>query len=57
MTTKAGQLTWAAKRAIAAANSVEANAQRRRREPPVINWDEAIANLLDIFDDIYDPDV
>jgi hypothetical protein len=35
---------------------LEAN-ERRRRQPPVINWDEAIANLLDIFDDIYDPDV
>ena len=25
-----------------------------RREPPVIDWDEAIANLLDIPDDIYE---
>ncbi len=36
------------------ANSVEANERRRRREPPVIDWDKAIANLLDILDDIYD---
>ena len=56
MTTKAGQLTWAAKRAIAAANSVEANAQRRRREPPVIDWNKAIANMLDILDDNCEPD-
>ena len=47
----------AAKRAEAMANSVEANERRRRREPPVIDWDEAIANLLGILDDIYDPDV
>jgi hypothetical protein len=57
MTTQQGQLTrTAAKRARAVANSLEAN-ERRRRQPPVINWDETIANLLDIFDDIYDPDV
>jgi hypothetical protein len=58
MTAQQGQPTRAAvKRAKAMANSVEANERRRRREPPVINWDEAIANLLDILDDIYDPDV
>jgi hypothetical protein len=51
MTTKDGQLTWAAKRAKGMANSVEANERRRRREPPIINWDDAIANLLDILDD------
>lgn len=55
MTTQQGQPTRAAtKRAKAMANSVEANERRRRREPPVIDWDEAIANLLDILDDIYD---
>jgi hypothetical protein len=48
MTTRA-----AAKRAKAMANSVEANERRREREPTVIDWDEAIANLLDILDDIY----
>jgi hypothetical protein len=58
MTAQQGQPTRAAaKRAKAMANSVEANERRRRCEPPVINWDEAIANLLDILDDIYDPDV
>jgi hypothetical protein len=57
MTTKEGRLTWAAKQARGMANSVEANERRRRREPPIIDWDEAIANLLDILDDIYDPDV
>ena len=58
MTHKQGQPTReAVKRAKAMANSVEANQRRRRREPPVIDWDEAIANLLDILDDIYDPDV
>jgi hypothetical protein len=36
------------------ANSVESNQRRRRREPPAIDWDQAIANLLDILDDIYD---
>jgi hypothetical protein len=51
MTTKEGQLTWAAKRARGMANSMEANERRRRREPPIIDWDEAIANLLDILDD------
>ena len=53
MTTKEGQLTWAAKRAKGMANSVEANERRRRREPPVIDWDQRFANLLDILDDIY----
>ena len=58
MTTLQGQLTRAAaERAKAMANSVQANQRRRRREPPVIDGDEAIANLLDILDDIYDPDV
>lgn len=58
MTTRRGQPTRAAaKRAKAMANSVEANERRRRREPPVIDWDKAIANLLDILGDIYDPDV
>jgi hypothetical protein len=58
MTTQRGEPTRAAvKRAKAMANSVEANERRRLREPPVINWNEAIANLLDIFDDIYDPNV
>jgi hypothetical protein len=55
MTTRQGQLTWAAKQAMGMANSVEANHRRRRRKPPVIDWDEAIANLLDILDDICDP--
>ena len=54
MTTKEGQLTWAAKRAMGMANSVEANERRRRREPPIIDWDERFANLLDILDDIYE---
>jgi hypothetical protein len=55
MTTQQGQPTrTAATRAKAMANSVEANDRRRRREPPVIDWDKAIANLLDILDDIYD---
>jgi hypothetical protein len=53
MTTKEGQLTWAAKRAIGMANSVEANERRRRRQPPIIDWDNAIANLQDILDDTY----
>ena len=58
MTIRQGQPTRAAaKRARAMANSVEANQHRLRREPPVIDWDEAIAHLLDILDDIYDPDV
>jgi hypothetical protein len=35
------------------ANSVEANRRRRRREPPVIDWDEALAHLHDILDDIH----
>ena len=33
------------------ANSVEANERRLRRESPIIDWDKAIANLLDILDD------
>jgi len=44
----------AAKRATAMANSVEANQRPRDREPPAIDWDKAIANWLDILDDIYD---
>jgi hypothetical protein len=57
MNTRQGEpIRAAVKRARAVANSVEAN-ERRRREPPVVNWDEAIANLRDIFDDIYDPNV
>jgi hypothetical protein len=53
MTTQQGRPTRAAsKRAKAMANGVGAN--RRRREPPVIDWDGAIANLLDILDDIYE---
>jgi hypothetical protein len=56
MTTKDGQLTWAAKRAKGMANSVEANERRRRREPPVIDWDQRFANLLDILDDTYPAD-
>jgi hypothetical protein len=56
MTTKEGQLTWAAKRASGMANSVEANERRRRREPPIIDWDGAIANLLVILDDSRDTD-
>jgi hypothetical protein len=51
MTTNEGHLTWAAKRASGIANSVEANERRRRREPPVIDWDKAFDNLLDILDD------
>jgi hypothetical protein len=50
MTTKDGRLTWAAQRDIGMANSVEANERRSRREPPIIDWDEAIANLHDILD-------
>ena len=37
MTTKEGQLTWAAKRAIGMASSVEANERRRLQEPPIID--------------------
>ncbi len=44
-------LSWAAKRATGMANSVEANERRLRRESPIIDWDKAIANLLDILDD------
>jgi hypothetical protein len=57
-TTLRGQPTRAAaERAKAMANSVEANQRRRRREPPVIDWDKAIAKWLDILDDIYNPHV
>jgi WhiB family transcriptional regulator, redox-sensing transcriptional regulator len=40
--------------AEAMANSVDANEGRRERAPHVIDWDKAIANLLDILDDIYE---
>ncbi|MBV8293375.1 MAG: hypothetical protein JOY55_16470 [Mycobacterium sp.] len=50
-TTKEGQLTWAAKRAIGVANSVEANERRRLQEPPIIDWDKAIANLLNVLNE------
>jgi hypothetical protein len=54
MTTQHGQPTRAAaKWARAMANTVEVNESRRMREPPIIDWDEAIANLHDILDDIY----
>jgi WhiB family redox-sensing transcriptional regulator len=52
MTTQEGQLTWAAKRARIA-NSVEANERHRRREPPIVDWDKAITNLLDFLDGTY----
>ena len=51
MTTKEGQLTWADKRTMGMANSVEANERRLQREPTVIDWDERIANLPDIHDE------
>jgi len=55
MTNQRGRPTRAAaKRAKAMADSVEANERRREREPHVIDWDKAIANLLDILDDIYE---
>jgi len=47
MTTTERQLTLAAKRASGTANSV--NERRLRRESPIIDWDKAIANLLDIL--------
>jgi hypothetical protein len=53
MTTKKGQLTWAAKRAMGMANSVEANERRRLREPTVIDWDQRITSLLDFLDGTY----
>ena len=49
MTSQQGQFAWQAKRATGIANSVEAN--ERRREPAIINWDKAIANLLDILNE------
>jgi hypothetical protein len=49
MTTKQGRPTWEAKRATGIANGVEAN--ERRREPRIVDWDKAIANLRDILDD------
>jgi hypothetical protein len=58
MTTHEGQPTRAAAdRARAMANSVEANERRRRREPSRVDWNKAIANLLDVLDDNCDPDV
>jgi hypothetical protein len=42
-----------AARARAVANSVTSNEQRRVRGPTVIDWDGAIASLLDIFDGVY----
>ena len=51
MTTNEGRLTWAAKQKIGMANSVEANERRRRSQPPIIDWDKAWANLLEILDD------
>jgi hypothetical protein len=51
MTTNDGHITWAAKRARGMANSVKANELRRRREPSLIDWDEAIASLLHLLDD------
>jgi hypothetical protein len=51
MTTKDGRLSWAAKRTAGMTNGVEANERRRRREPPITDWGQAIANLLDILDD------
>jgi hypothetical protein len=38
------------------ANSVEAN-ERRRRQPPLIDWNKAIANIIDILDDNCEPDI
>jgi hypothetical protein len=56
-TTQQGQLTKAAtKWARGVANSVEAN-ERRRQEPPLIDWNKAIANMIDILDDNSEPDV
>jgi hypothetical protein len=57
MTTDQGWPTrTAVTRANALANSLEAN-ERRRREPPPMDWNKAIANLLDVLDDNCDPDV
>jgi hypothetical protein len=46
----------AVKWARGVANSVEAN-ERRRHEPPLIDWDKAIANMIDILDDNCEPDI
>jgi hypothetical protein len=55
--TQQGQLTRAAaKWARGVANSVEAN-ERRRHEPPLIDWNKAIANMIDILDDNCEPDI
>jgi hypothetical protein len=52
MTTHQGQPTRAeVKQANAMANGVEASQRSRRREPPVIDWKKAIANMIDILDD------
>jgi hypothetical protein len=56
-TTQQGQLTRAAaKWGRGMANSVEAN-QRRRREPAPIDWNKAIANMIDILDDNCEPNI
>jgi hypothetical protein len=39
------------------ANSVEANERRRRHEPPLIDWNKAIANMIDILDYTCEPDI
>jgi hypothetical protein len=58
LTTYQGQPTSAAcKWGRGIANSVEANGRRRRREPPLIDWNKAIANMLDILDDNCEPDI
>jgi hypothetical protein len=52
-----GQFTKAsAKWARGVANSVEAN-ERRRHEPPLIDWNKAIANVIEILDDNCEPDI
>jgi hypothetical protein len=56
-TLTSGQPTRAAvKWARGIANSVEAN-ERRRRQPPLIDWNKAIANMIDILDDNCEPDI
>jgi hypothetical protein len=56
-TTQQGQLTRAAaKWGRGVANSVEAN-ERRRHEPPLIDWNKAIANMIDILDYTCEPDI
>jgi hypothetical protein len=46
----------AAKWARGVANSVEAN-ERRRRQLPLIDWNKAIANMINILDDNCEPDI